>query len=51
MPYAFLFNDNLSYYEFIDKRNNHKDISFSLTKGDLVQISDKNIFLYSYGIK
>lgn len=34
LPYAFLFNDNLSYYEFIDNRKfKEQDCSFSLTKG------------------
>ena len=37
MPYAFLFNDNLDYYEFVDKRKGTKgDMSFSMTKGDIV---------------
>lgn len=34
LPYAFLFNDNLTYYEFIDNRKfRERDFSFSLTKG------------------
>lgn len=34
LPYAFLFNDNLIYYECIDSRKfREKDFSFSIKKG------------------
>ncbi len=48
IPYAFLFNDNLTYYEFIDKRKQPmKGLSFSITKGDTVEI-DPGIYLFAY---
>lgn len=38
IPYAFLFNDNLHYYEFVDKRKDKKANSFAITKGDTAPI-------------
>jgi hypothetical protein len=48
LPYAFLFNDNLIYYEFIDNRKfKERDFSFSIKKGEVANIGT-NIFLFTY---
>ena len=51
LPYAFLFNDNLIYYEFIDNRKfKEQDYSFTLTKGEVANIGT-NIYLFTYQIQ
>ncbi len=51
IPYAFLFNDTLNYYEFVDKRKGTKgDLSFSMAKGDTIEIGT-NIFLFTFQVE
>ena len=55
MPYAMLFNQNMESYEFIDKRNQPKDLSFSIQKPSFKPMKNKadspNFYMFSYVLR